>query len=181
MLTNAIKKELRGHIEPRDPGEITPTGMHKVADGTLVINRSSAAGARTASPDEIAEANTRMAELEQLRQQEAAAAKPKARKSKKAAKVVVEEPEETTVNATLTVEGFGGIPSEYDQVCIGNDMALLGLTAKSFVPQPASIVDGMPSQIIRLSVAPDRRYAYLGSQVVDKRGITNLILVEMKG
>jgi hypothetical protein len=57
---------------------------------------------------------------------------------------------------------------------------MLGLTPRSFIPQAAAVLDGKPTQVLRLSVAPDRRYVYFGSQVTDKRGVTNLILVELK-
>lgn len=177
MLTKKIEKDLRGHTEPRPDGVETPTGMHKIADGTLIITRTQSVGGRTSSPEDIEAAAAKMEELEQMRAAQQAESKPR-RRSRKQTKEPAEEPAHSV---TITIEGFGGIPSQYDQVCVGNDMAMLGIVNSSFIPQPAEIVDGKPSQVIRLSVAPDKRYVYFGSQIVDKRGITNLILIELKG
>ena len=166
-------------VEPRPAGTLTETGLLKTGKGDIFARHGTDSGAREGSDldQQLQAANDQMAELEAMREQPAAK---KRATRKKVAKADAALDSATTVEATVTVEGFGGIPSQYDQVCIGNDVAMLGLTQRSFIPQAATIVDGKPSQVLRLSVAMDRRYVYLGSQVTDKRGVTNLILVELK-
>lgn len=167
-------------VEPRPAGVVTENGLLRTRKGEVMARHGTDSGAREGSDIDmqIQAADDQMAELEAMREQHPE--QPKKRGRKKTAKQPEPQQQVDTVEAIITVEGFGGIPSQYDQVCIGNDFALLGLTSRSFIPQAAAIVDGKPSQVLRLSVAPDRRYAYFGSQVVDKHGVTNLILVELK-
>lgn len=169
-------------IEPRSEGTMTETGLLKTPNGTLMARHGTESGAREGADidAQMAAADQQAAELEAMRAQQQTSTKKRARK-KVAAQSVQQPAEDDSVSVTVNVEGFGGIPSQYDQVCIGNDNALLGLTTRSFIPQAATIIDGKPSQVLRLSTAPDRRFVYLGSQVVDKRGVTNLILIELKG
>lgn len=164
-------------VEPRPAGTLTETGLLKTGKGEILARHGTDTGAREGSDLDLQlqAAESQMAELEALREQPSAKKKATRKRPVKATPIA-----DTTVEATITVEGFGGIPSQYDQVCIGNDIAMLGLTPRSFIPQAATIVDGKPSQVLRLSVAPDNRYVYFGSQVTDKRGVTNLILVELK-
>ena len=167
-------------VEPREAGTLTESGLVKTKEGALLARHATESGAREGSDleNKLKAAGSQEQELDAMLEQQKSVAKPK--RGKKKASAAVTEPTDT-VEVTITVEGFGGIPSQYDQVCIGNDMALIGLTARSFIPQAATIVDGQPSQVLRLSIAPDKRYVYFGSQVRDKRGVTNLILVELKG
>lgn len=168
-------------VEPRPAGTVTENGLLRTRKGEVMARHGTESGAREGSDIDmqLQAADAQMAELEAMREQQPQEM-PKKRGKKKTAKQPETQQQADTVEAIITVEGFGGIPSQYDQVCIGNDFALLGLTSRSFIPQAAAIVDGKPSQVLRLSVAPDRRYAYFGSQVVDKHGVTNLILVELK-
>ena len=165
-------------VEPRPAGTLTETGLLKTRKGEILARHGTDSGAREGSDIDmqVQAANDQMAELEAMRDQPEL----KKRGRKKAVKQQAAAQPSDTVEATITVEGFGGIPSQYDQVCIGNDVAMLGLTPRSFIPQAAAVLDGKPTQVLRLSVAPDRRYVYFGSQVTDKRGVTNLILVELK-
>lgn len=167
-------------VEPREAGTLTESGLVKTKEGALLARHATESGAREGSDldRKLQAASQQEAELEAMVEVQKST---KAKRGKKKAQTEAAAVTDDTVEITVTVEGFGGIPSAYDQVCIGNDSALIGLTARSFIPQAATIVDGKPSQVLRLSIAPDKRYVYFGSQVKDKRGITNLILVELKG
>lgn len=178
MAITQRSQELNTKVEPRPSGIMTETGLLKLSDGTLMARHSTDSGAREAedSAEKLAKADEQLAQLEAMRQQPAE--KPKKSTRKKTTKA--EEPDYDTVDSVVTVEGFGGIPSQYDQVCIGDGCAILGLTARSFIPQQAMMgADGKPTQVIRLSQAPNKRYIYTGNQARDKRGVTLLFLIEI--
>ena len=143
-------------VEPREQGTLTENGLVKTSNGSIIARHATESGAREGSDleQQLQAAKRQEAELSALAVEQFKPAKNK-RGRKKAAEAPV--PENDTVEVIITVEGFGGIPSQYDQVCIGNDMALLGLTARSFIPQATTLVDGKPSQVLRLSGAPDKR------------------------
>lgn len=176
MTVTRRSQELNTKVEPRPAGVMTESGLLKLSDGTLMARHGTDSGAREGDDidTKLSQVDAQMAELDAMRQQED---KPKKQTRKKATKA---EPTSDTVDATVTVEGFGGIPSQYDQVQIGNGCAILGLTSRSFIPQQAMMgADGKPTHVLRLSAAPDRRYIYTGNQVRDKRGVTLLILIEI--
>jgi len=177
MSVTQRSQELNTKVEPRPAGTMTQSGLLKLSDGTLMARHSTESGAREGEDldAKLAQVDEQMTQLEAMRQQPE---KSKKTTRKKATKVV-EEPDDV-VDSVVTVEGFGGIPSQYDQVCIGYGCAMLGLTTRSFIPQQAMMgPDGKPTQVIRLSQAPDRRYIYTGNQVRDKRGVTILFLIEI--
>ena len=173
-LTKKIEKDLRGKVEERAPGTITPTGLYKVADGSLIA-KSTTLRARTAGPADIEDAEKKMAELEALR--EAEAEKPKRRtRSRKKEQAEPVEPE--VVNAKVTVEGFGVIPTQYAHVYPGTGIAILGLTALSFVPQITDISDpaNLTPHVVQIDVLGEGKYVYLGNTFIDKEGVENIIL-----
>lgn len=183
MAITKNTQDLQIKVEPRETGIITESGLLKLANGTIMVRHATESGLREEAEaafleQQAANADSQMAELMAAREQQAPKAKRTRRKT--AAPVVAVQPMQTTVSTTVTVEGFGGIPSQYAFVQIGNDNAWLGLTSMSFVPQQATIKDdGTPSQVLRLSAAPDKRYVYLGSQNTTKDGINTLILAEL--
>ena len=185
MAITKNTQDLQIKVEPRETGTITESGLLKLANGTIMVRHATESGLREEEEaallaQQAANADAQMAELMAAREQQA----PKAKRTRKKATITaaVTPTAPTTVATTVTVEGFGGIPSQYAFVQIGNDNAWLGLTAMSFVPQQATIKeDGTPSQVLRLSAAPDKRYVYLGSQNTTKDGITTLILAEFPG
>ena len=186
MAITKNTQDLQIKVEPREPGTITESGLLKLANGTIMVRHAPGsvmpedAEEAAALAQQAAEAEAQMAELMAIKEQQA----PKKRAARKKATVTatVTPTAPTTVATTVTVEGFGGIPSQYAFVQIGNDNAWLGLTAMSFVPQQATIKeDGTPSQVLRLSAAPDKRYVYLGSQNTTRDGVTTLILAELPG
>ena len=179
MAITERSKALDTKIEPRSPGVMTESGLLKLADGTLMARHATDSGAREGEDLDarLEQADSQMAELEAMRAAQQVSTK--AKKTRKKAAAAVAEPA-GFVDATITVEGFGGIPSQYAQVCPGVGCALLGLTPRSFIPQQASLgPDGKPTQVLRISSVPDRRYMYTGFQVTDKSGITNLILIQI--
>ena len=185
MAITKNTQDLQIKVEPRETGTITESGLLKLANGTIMVRHATESGLR--EEEEAAflakqadNADAQMAELMAAREQQTA--KPKRSRKKPTATATVVPTAPMTVSTTVTVEGFGGIPSQYAFVQIGNDNAWLGLTAMSFVPQQATInEDGKPSQVLRLSAAPDKRYVYLGSQNMTKDGINTLILAELPG
>ena len=168
---------LNTKVEPRGPGTMTESGLLKLADGTLMARHGTDSGAREGSDvvvdDKIATAEAQMAELEAL-----------AKKAPKRTRKKVQEPKAETsmepVSETVNVMGLGDIRTQYSQVQIGTGMAMLGLTSMSFVPQTAvRMEDGSLSPILRLGSAPDKRYIYVGNQIIDRYGTTNIFLIEL--
>ena len=178
MAITEQSKALNTKVEPRAPGIMTESGLLKLADGTLMARHATESGARDSEDldAKLEQADAQMAELEAMRSAQQSV--PKTRRTRK--KVDAPPMASDLVDATITVEGFGGIPSQYAQVCPGIGCALLGLTPRSFIPQQASLgPDGKPTQVLRISSVPDRRYMYTGFQVTDKHGITNLLLIQI--
>ena len=178
MSLTEKSKDLNTRIEPRAPGVITESGLLKLADGTLMARHATESGAREGADMDakMATADAQLAELEAMRA--AQAQTPKAKRARK--KAEVQQQPDDVVDVAITVEGFGGIPSQYAQVCPGIGCLLLGLTPRSFIPQQAVLgSDGKPTQVLRVSSVPDRRYMYTGFQVTDKYGTTNLILIQI--
>ena len=172
-LTKKIETDLRGRVEERAPGTVTPTGLYKVADGSLIA-KSTTLRARTAGPADIEEAEKKMAELEAMREAEN---KPKRKtRSRKKEPEAPAEPE--VVNAKVTVEGFGVIPTQYAHVYPGVGIAILGLTSLSFVPQITDISDpaNLTPHVVQIDVLGEGKYVYLGNTFIDKEGVENIIL-----
>lgn len=170
-LTKKIEHDLRGKVEDRAPGTITPTGLYKVGDGSLIA-KSTTLRARTAGPADIEEAEKKMAELEEMRQEEA---KPKRRTRKKTTQVVEQEAPEVVVTK-ITVEGFGVIPTQYAHVYPGSGIAVLGLTSLSFVPQVTELTDLTHPHLVQIEILGAAKYVYLGNKFTDKDGTDNIIL-----
>jgi hypothetical protein len=179
-LTEEAKSSLNAKIEPRPAGVMTETGLQKLADGTLIARHATEDGSRT--PEQMFQAldndSQRMAELEALREQ-AEDEKPKRKSRRKAAESPIAVPPPPQLRQiTITIPGFGGIPSQYTHVYIGNGIAVLGLSTMSFTPQGPD-KNGQPSTMLELSSNPGVKYVYLGNTFVDKFNIKNLLLVEV--
>lgn len=195
MAISSRTQDLNIKVEPRENGTLTESGLLKLANGTIMVRHATESGLReeeeAALEQQAANAEAQMREMLAAREAQVPeliaatsgqAVKKRTRKKAAAQVVPATTPAPVVVSTTVTVEGFGGIPSQYAFVQIGNDNAWLGLTAMSFVPQQATIKeDGTPSQVLRLSAAPDKRYVYLGSQNTTKDGVTTLILAELPG
>ena len=179
-LTEAAVTALNAKVEPRPGGTLTKTGLLKLANGVLVTKPSTELGGfRTESDeDQLLSANeTQMAELEALREQEAA--QPKKRGRKKAAADPEQPVQPKMRQITINIPGFGGIPSQYTHVYLGEGIAVLGLGPMSFTPQGPDPKTGQPSTLIELSANPGVKYAFLGNTYMDSNNIKNLLLVEV--
>lgn len=184
MAISSRIQDLQIKVEPREKGTLTESGLLKLANGTIMVRHATESGLREEEEAALEQqANNAEAQMQELlAAREAQTPKAKRTRKKAAAPAPPVPPAPVGVSTTVTVEGFGGIPSQYAFVQIGNDNAWLGLTAMSFVPQQATIKeDGTPSQVLRLSAAPDKRYVYLGSQNTTKDGVPTLILAELPG
>ena len=84
-LTQEAINSLNAKIEPRDPGTVTETGLHKLANGVLIARHSTKEGYRdsedTAAAIEADAAS--LAELEALREQQESKSKKKGKKKLK--------------------------------------------------------------------------------------------------
>ena len=178
-LTDAAVTGLNAKVEPRPGGTITKTGLLKLSNGVLVTKPSTELGGfRTESDeDQLISANEQQfAELQAMREQMPA---PKKRGRKKAS-ADTETAEQTKMRQiTVNIPGFGGIPSQYAHVYLGNGIAVLGLGPMSFTPQGPDPKTGQPSALVELSVNPGVKYAYLGNMFTDSSNIRNLLLVEV--
>lgn len=184
-LTEEAVSSLRAHIEPRPGGTMTKTGLQKLSDGTIMTRHSTEDGTRT--PEQTVQAieddAQRFAELEVMREQlEEEEPQPKRRTRKKAAQAPEPPPAPKAPplrQITISIPGFGGIPSQYAHVYLGDGIAVLGLAPMSFTPQAPDPKTGQPSNQLELSVNPGTKYVYLGNSFVDRFNIKNLLLVEV--
>ena len=183
-LTQEAVSSLRAKIEPRPSCTTTETGLQKTPDGTLIARHSTEDGSRT--PEQTMQAiednEARMEELVALReqQQEQEEQQPKKRPRKKAAAAPPPaQPQLKLRQITITIPGFGGIPSQYTHVYIGEGIAILGLSSMSFQPQGPDPQTGAPSSTLELSANPGVKYVYLGNSFVDGHNTKNLLLVEV--
>lgn len=181
-LTPEAVRSLRAKIEPRPACTMTETGLQKTPDGSLIARHSTEDGSRT--PEQTLQAieddEARMEELMALRgQQEQEEQPPKKRTRKKAAAASVAVQPSKLRQITITIPGFGGIPSQYTHVYIGDGIAILGLSSMSFQPQGPDPQTGSPSSTLELSANPGVKYVYLGNSFVDSHNIKNLLLVEV--
>ena len=172
-LTQEAVSSLRAKIEPRPSCTMTETGLQKTPDGTLIARHSTEDGSRT--PEQtiqaIEEDEARMEELMALReQQQEEQPKKRTRKKAAAAPAPVQPPQPKLRQITITIPGFGGIPSQYTHVYIGEGIAILGLSSMSFQPQGPDPQTGAPSSTLELSVNPGVKYVY---------NTKNLLLVEV--
>lgn len=179
-LTQEAVSSLRAKIEPRPHCTMTETGLQKAPDGSLIARHSTEDGSRT--PEQTIQAieddEARMEELQALRDQ---ADQPKKRSRKRAstAAVPVQAAQPKLRQITITIPGFGGIPSQYTHVYVGEGIAILGLNPMSFQPQGPDPKTGAPSSVLEISVNPGVKYVYLGNTFVDNNNIKNLLLVEV--
>lgn len=182
-LTNEAVSALRAKVEPRKPGVTTQTGLTKVGDGSLYARPSTKYGFRTEEETEeaIQQDADMVAELQTLRNQatDEEAPKPKKRTRKKAAEPVQAASQPAVKQITVTVKGFGGIPSQYANVNIGEGIALLGLTQMSFIPQISDPSGDEPTNLLELSVAPEMHWIYMGNTVTLDNKIKQLVLIEV--
>ena len=182
-LTPEAVSSLRAKIEPRPHCTMTETGLQKAPDGSLIARHSTEDGSRT--PEQtiqaIEEDEARMEELMALREQQQQEEQPKKRTRKKAATATapVQPPQPKLRQITITIPGFGGIPSQYTHVYIGEGIAILGLSSMSFQPQGPDPQTGAPSSTLELSANPGVKYVYLGNSFVDGHNTKNLLLVEV--
>ena len=182
-LTQEAVSSLRAKIEPRPHCTMTETGLQKAPDGSLIARHSTEDGSRT--PEQtmqaIEEDEARMEELMALREQQQQEEQPKKRTRKKAASAPapVQPPQPKLRQITITIPGFGGIPSQYTHVYIGEGIAILGLSSMSFQPQGPDPQTGAPSSTLELSANPGVKYVYLGNSFVDGHNTKNLLLVEV--
>ena len=183
-LTQEAVSSLRAKIEPRPHCTMTETGLQKAPDGSLIARHSTEDGSRT--PEQtmqaIEEDEARMEELMALReqqQQEEQQPKKRTRKKVAAAPAPVQPPQPKLRQITITIPGFGGIPSQYTHVYIGEGIAILGLSSMSFQPQGPDPQTGAPSSTLELSANPGVKYVYLGNSFVDGHNTKNLLLVEV--
>ena len=110
-------------------------------------------------------------------QQEVQAPKKRGRRKATQEEAPAEQPKMRQI--TVSIPGFGGIPSQYTHVYLGEGIAVLGLGQMSFTPQGPDPKTGQPSALIELSVNPGVKYAYLGNTFVDSNNTRNLLLVEV--
>ena len=181
-LTQEAVSSLRAKIEPRPHCTMTETGLQKAPDGSLIARHSTEDGSRT--PEQtmqaIEEDEARMEELMALReQQQEEQPKKRTRKKAAAASAPVQPPQPKLRQITITIPGFGGIPSQYTHVYIGEGIAILGLSSMSFQPQGPDPQTGAPSSTLELSANPGVKYVYLGNSFVDGHNVKNLLLVEV--
>ena len=183
-LTNEAISALKAKVEPREAGVVTETGLLKLANGTLLARPSTRSGARNPAEleQEIADDESRVAQLQALRAQQAAqqpVQEPAAKRTRRR-KVDPEPAQQPTLKQiTVTVLGFGGIPSQYAHVNIGEGVALLGVSSMSFIPQQSDTSQDPPTNMLELSTAPGKKYIYIGNTVVDDSGVKNLVLIEV--
>lgn len=177
-LTEEAVSALKAKVEPRPSGTLTKTGLLKLSNGTLVTKPSTELGfhSETEADEKIDDSEQMLAELQAMREQE----EPKKRGRRKttpAPQPVVETPKLRQI--TINIPGFGGIPSQYTHVYLGDGIAVLGLSAMSFTPQGPDAKTGQPSNVLELSVNPGVKYVYLGNSFLDSKNIKNILLVEV--
>lgn len=185
-LTDESVNALRAKVEERKPGVMTQTGLLKTSDGSLYARPSTKYGFRT--EEETAQAMEQdadmVAELQAMRDQpqnEEEQTKPKRKTRKKAAapEPVPQLQQPQVRQITVTVKGFGGIPSQYANVNIGDGVALLGLTNMSFIPQVSDPSGDEPTNLLELSIAPGMHWIYMGNTVTLDNKIKQLVLIEV--
>ena len=175
-LTTQAQEGLNAKIEPRERGTKTPTGLEKLSNGVLIARHSTETGEREEEEDDddISSSSAMLEELEQLRE-----AKPAKKTTKKKKAAAPEQPQ--FVNVRINVEGVGEIGAMYTHVRIGRGCAVLGLGPMSFIPKVCDMSSGVPTNVMTISTAPDRKYVYLGNTFPDANNITSLLLVEIQG
>lgn len=178
-LTEEAVSALKAKVEPRPSGTITKTGLLKLSNGTLVTKPSTELGFHDepALDEQIDDSEQLLGELQAMRAQQEQPKKRGRKKTAPAEQPVVEAPRLRQI--TINIPGFGGIPSQYAHVYLGDGVAVLGLSSMSFTPQGPDPKTGQPSNILELSVNPGVKYVYLGNSFIDSRNIKNLLLVEV--
>lgn len=180
-LSAKIKHDLKGKIEPRPQGTITPTGLLKVAEGTVMCRRKEEL---PRSDEQIEAAEEQFAAMEQAfqqqqenqQQQEAPTVNATKKRSRKKQQQV-----QTTVSATINVIGLGSVPSQYAYVCMGeNGVAILGLTPMSFVPEATDVTKTPLTNVFTVSTFGDLKFVHMGNTVRLPNGINNLIIYAME-
>ena len=185
-LTQEAINGLNAKIEPRDPGTVTETGLHKLANGVLIARHSTKEGYRDSEDTAAAiEADAaRLAELEALREQQES--KPKKKGKKKAAvepTPVAQQPRAPEPKSiTVKLEGIGDIPTQYANINFGdNGVALLGLTKMSFIPKITDPTSDEPPTLFELSPRPGMKFVYLGNTLTLDNGVKQLVIYEAPG
>jgi hypothetical protein len=182
-LTEEAVSALKAKVEPRPSGTLTKTGLLKLSNGTLVTRPSTELGYHSEDVEDqvIDDSAQQLAELEAMRAQMAQEAEQPKKRGRKKAQPMPDAPPETPRlrQITINIPGFGGIPSQYTHVYLGEGVAVLGLSSMSFTPQGPDPKTGQPSSILELSVNPGVKYVYLGNTFIDRFNIKNLLLVEM--
>jgi len=176
-LSAKIKHDLKGKIEPRPQGTITPTGLLKVAEGTVMCRRKEEL---PRSEQQLEEAEQQFAEMEQAFQQQQQEEAPLVNATKKRSRKK-QQPVQTTVSATINVIGLGSVPSQYAYVCMGeNGVAILGLTPMSFVPEATDVTKTPLTNVFTVSTFGDLKFVHMGNTVRLPNGINNLIIYAME-
>ena len=175
-LSQQIKTDLRGKIEPRPPGTITKTGLLKVAEGTVMCKRKEELPRGSV---EIEQAESQLAEMEQAFQQQEA---PTVNATKKRSKKKVQQvPGIEPVMATINVIGLGSVPSQYAYVIMGeNGIAILGLTPMSFIPQATDVTQTPLTNVFQVSTFGDMKFVHMGNTFRTPNGINNLLIYSME-
>ena len=178
-LTEEAVSSLKAKVEPRPSGTLTKTGLLKLANGTLVTKPSTELGFHDDEvADKIDDSTDMLEELQAMR--DAQEEQPKKRGRKKATPATQPTAETPKLRQiTINIPGFGGIPSQYTHVYLGDGIAVLGLSPMSFTPQGPDAKTGQPSNVLELSVNPGVKYVYLGNSFIDSKNIKNLLLVEV--
>ena len=183
-LTQEAISALNAKVEPRDPGTITETGLHKLANGVLIARHSTKEGFRDEEDAQQAiDADAaRMQELEALREQQTAKPKKKGKKKAEPAVVVQQPKAPEPKSISVKLEGIGEIPTQYANINFGeNGVALLGLTKMSFIPKITDPTAEEPPTLFELSPRPGTKFVYLGNTVTLDNGVRQLVIYEAPG
>lgn len=176
-LSYKIKKDLKGKIEPRPQGTVTPTGLLKVAEGTVMCRQKEEKFEKV----DTQQADAQMAEMEAAFQQQSQVEAPVVNATKKRSRKKALPEKNLSVNATITVLGLGSVPSVYAYICMGEGgVALLGLTPMSFVPQATDVTQTPLTNVFQVSAFGDAKFVHMGNIVRTPDGINNLVIYQLE-
>lgn len=187
-------------------GRLTPTGLLKLSDGSLVTPSSSmkdSAGLRTGQLDTLTDkeqAACGQSDIllntvrgpDQKESQEAEEVefvpelvkrgkKRTRRSSKEQDKTPQEVPKKPheMVTVRLVLPGVGVVPSQYHHVYSEGSVVVLGATDLSYVPVVATQVDDQIVGAFEFQDKPGVKYIYSGMKFRDADDVTNLIIHEL--
>lgn len=179
-VTRRLKEELNIRVsEHAELGQQAPSaeGIALTNHKGIVIATPSGVGGDAKSGAVIRTQEKRPAQPERV--QEPEPEQPKRRGRTKARQADSEPPKEQPVRVSVTMPGFGTIPTEYKYFDTGTGLVVLGLSARSWVPTRASMdQEGRPSPAVQFDITGSRSYVYLG-QEFEHDGVRCMMMLEV--